>query len=46
MDYYNPPKTEYVHYVTVNAAKNTEDVKREVRSSYGGVAEANNQNKS
>lgn len=46
MDYYHPPKTEYVYYVAANTSKNTEDVKREVRSAYGGVAEANNQNKS
>lgn len=46
MDYYHPPKTEYVQHAAVNTAKNTEDVKREVRSAYGGVAEANNQNKS
>lgn len=46
MDYYHQPKTEYVYYVAANTAKNTEDVKREVRSAYGGVAEANNQNKS
>lgn len=46
MDYYHQPKTEYVYYVAANTCKNTEDVKREVRSAYGGVAEANNQNKS
>lgn len=48
MDYYQPPKVEYVHYVAVNqeGAKNKENVKREVRSAYGNVAEANNQNKS
>jgi SAM-dependent methyltransferase len=46
MDYYHPPKTEYVQYVNVNTAKNGEDVKREVRTAYGRVAEANNQNKS
>lgn len=46
MDYYHQPKTEYVYYVAANTAKTTEDVKREVRSAYGGVAEANNQNKS
>lgn len=44
MDYYHPPKTEYVQYVAVNTAKNTEVVKREVRSAYGDVADANNQN--
>lgn len=46
MDCYHPPKTEYVYYVSANAAENTEDVKREVRSAYGSVAKANNQNKS
>lgn len=46
MDYHHQPKTEYVYYVAANTAKNTEDVKREIRSAYGGVAEANNQNKS
>lgn len=46
MDYYHPPKTEYVYYAATNTAKNTEDVKREVRAAYGNVAEANNQNKS
>lgn len=47
MDYYQPPKIEYVQYVAENryASKNVEDVKKEVRSAYGGVAEANNQNK-
>lgn len=44
MDYYHPPQTEHVYYIAaVNTAKNTEDVKREVRSAYGGVAKANNQ---
>jgi SAM-dependent methyltransferase len=37
MDYNHQPQTEYVYYF--------EDVKREVRSAYGDVAEANNQNK-
>lgn len=46
MDYNQQPQTEYVYYVTANAAKNTENIKRDVRSAYGGVAEANNQNKS
>lgn len=46
MDYYQPPQTAYVYYVAANTAKNSEDVKREVRSAYGGVAEASNQNKS
>lgn len=46
MDYYNQPQIEYVYYVAVNTTvKNVEDVKREVRSAYGNVAEANNQNK-
>lgn len=44
MDYYQPPKTEYVQYVT--ETKQTEELKREVRSAYGNVAEANNKNKS
>lgn len=45
--YYQPPKVEHVQYVTINeqGTKTMEDVKREVRSAYGGVAEANNQNK-
>lgn len=42
MDY--QPQTEYVYYVTANTAKNSEDMKREVRSAYGNVAEANNKN--
>ena len=46
MDYNHQQQTEYVYYVAANTAKNTEDVKREVRSAYGGVAEANNQKKS
>lgn len=46
MDYYQQPQTEYVFYVANTTAKNVEDVKREVRSAYGNVAEANNQNKS
>jgi arsenite methyltransferase len=46
MDFNHQPQTEYVYYVAANNAKNTEDVKREVRSAYRGVAEANNQNKS
>lgn len=46
--YYQPPKTEYVQYVPARqqGAKTMEDVKGEVRSAYGGVAEANNQKKS
>lgn len=46
MDYYHPPKIEHVQYVAVNTAKNGEVVKREVRSAYGSVAKADNQNKS
>lgn len=46
MDYYQPPKTEYVYYVAAPTYKGTEEIKREVRSAYGGVAEANNQKKS
>ncbi len=45
MDYYYPPKTEYVYYVATKTAKNEEGMKREVRAAYGSVAEANNQNK-
>lgn len=45
--YYQPSKVEHVQYVAVNQqrAKNMEDVRTEVRSAYGGVAEANKQNK-
>lgn len=43
MDYHQP-QTEYVFYVATNTAKNSEDVKREVRSAYGNVAEADNKN--
>ncbi len=47
MDYHHQPQTEYVYYVaSPNPSKNAEDVRREVRSAYGNVAEANNQNKS
>ncbi|MEX1013394.1 MAG: arsenite methyltransferase [Waddliaceae bacterium] len=46
MDHYQPPATEYVQYVAINSAKNTEEFKREVRSAYGGVAEADTQNQS
>lgn len=48
MDYVQPPKVEYVQYVAVNQQqiKNREDVKQEVMSAYGGVAAANNKNKS
>jgi SAM-dependent methyltransferase len=44
MDY--SPNSEYVQYMAVNPSKRSEDVKREVRSAYGSVAEANNKNKS
>ncbi len=44
MDYYHQPQTECVYYVAANTMKNTEDTKREVRSAYGNVAEANNSN--
>lgn len=44
MDYYEQPKSEHVYYVEAKSAKSTEDLKREVRSAYGGVAEANNKN--
>lgn len=44
MEYTHEPQAAYVYYVA--APKSTEEVKREVRSAYGGVAEANNQNKS
>lgn len=48
MDYYQPPRVEHVQYVMKNVqeTKSTEDVKNEVRSAYGSVAEANKQNKS
>ncbi len=47
MDYYQPPKVEHVQYIATNeqGTKTTEDTKLEVRSAYGGVAEAHNQNK-
>lgn len=44
MDYYHQPQTEYVYYVAMNSSKSTEDVKKEVRSAYGNVAEADNKN--
>lgn len=49
MDYYQPPKVEHVQYVAARNSQETkgaEDVKNEVRGAYGGVAEANKQNKS
>jgi arsenite methyltransferase len=45
MDYHHQPQIEYVYYVAAYTPKNTEEVKSEVRSAYGNVAEANNQNK-
>lgn len=45
MDYDYRPQTEYVYYVTVNTSKTVEDIKGEVRSAYGRVAEASSQNK-
>ena len=47
--YYQPPKVEYVQYVTVEdrgANKNVEEVKTEVRDAYGRVVEANGQKQS
>ncbi len=47
--YYQPPKVEYVQYVTVQnngVNKNVEDIKREVRDAYGRVVEANDQKQS
>lgn len=44
MDYVQDIKTEYVYYVAANTDMSGEDVKRNVRSAYGNVAEANNQN--
>lgn len=46
MDVYQPPQTEYVYYIASASSKSIEDTRREVRAAYGGVAEANNQNKS
>lgn len=46
MDMYHQPQTEYVYYVAVNNSKNPENIRNEVRSAYGSVAEANNQKKS
>lgn len=45
MDHYQPPAVEQVYYLA-SASKNAEDVKRDVRSAYGAVAEAKKQNKS
>lgn len=44
--YYEPPKIEY-HYVALGkqSTKGAEEVRSEVRSAYGNVAEANNQKK-
>lgn len=44
MDYYHQPQTEYVYYVAANTMKNSEETRREVRSAYRNVAEANNKN--
>jgi arsenite methyltransferase len=44
MDFYHQPQTEYVYYAAASTYRNVEDVKNEVRSAYGSVAEANNQN--
>jgi arsenite methyltransferase len=41
MDYYQPPKVEHIQYM---GAKNSEEIRNEVRSAYGNVAEANSQN--
>ena len=46
MDYCHQQQTEYVYYVAANTGKNSEDVKREVRSAYGNVAKANDKNQS
>lgn len=48
MDLYYQPQTEYVYYVSVNTAKKNieEDLRREVRSAYGSVADANNKKQS
>lgn len=43
MDYHHP-QIENVYYVAASTSKNMEEVKREVRSAYGTVAEANNNN--
>lgn len=45
MDYYHQPQSEYVYYMTAKSTKSAEEVKKEIRSAYGNVAEANNQNK-
>ncbi len=48
MDYYQAPKIEHIQYIAVNTkneAKSVEDIKKNVRTAYGGVAESNNQDK-
>lgn len=48
MDYYQPPKIEYVEYMPVNhqeRVKEIENVKNQVRSAYGEVAKSSNQTK-
>lgn len=47
--YYQPPKVEHVQYIAAintKGIKTKEETKREVRSAYGEVAEADNANKS
>ena len=44
MDYPNQVQTEYVYYFAANNLKNSEDIKRKVRTAYGSVAEADNNN--
>lgn len=44
MDYHYQPASAYVYYAAANTSKNKEEVKKEVRSAYGQVAEANNKN--
>ncbi len=46
MDQCSHPQSEFVYYVAANKPKNSEDIKREVRSAYGSVAKADNQKKS
>lgn len=43
MDYYQPPKVEYVQYVSVT--KDADSIKNEVRDAYGTVVKSNNQKK-
>lgn len=44
MDFNHQPQSEYVYYVTNNLSKDAEETKKEVRSAYGNVADANNKN--